>query len=147
MIDDPTNTCLYSPRQGQSSCQVQASFMISFVCKSFLYLTLYALCTMKKSIAIQNIIFTTMSLQPHIQIHSQTYAIVGPASDNLCANYELYRSSRSFTLSLFVLHCTPLYHFDIHRDINILHLSCERTRSPVLPIVVPKGGMIMLGFG
>ena len=64
---------------------------------------------------------SSMSLQSHIQIHLQTYTIVAPASDNLCANYDLYRSSRSFTMSLFVLHCTPyMYTFHMFNGVFLI---------------------------
>ena len=55
-----------------------------------------------------------MSQQSHIQIHLQTYTIVAPANDNLNANYELYRSTRSFAMTLFVLHCTLYITSRIH---------------------------------
>ena len=59
-----------------------------------------------------------LSQQPHMQIQLQTYTIVATTNDNLYVKYELYRQSRSFTISLFVLHCTPLYHFS--RSIHII---------------------------
>ena len=65
-----------------------------------------------------------------MQIQLQTYTIVATTNDNLYTNYELYRRSRSFTISLFVLHCTPLYHIDPDHEVNPHHLSCERTRPP-----------------
>ena len=71
-----------------------------------------------------------MSQQPQMQIQLQTYIIVATTNDNLYAKYELYRRSRSFTISLFVLHCTPLYHIDPDHEVNPHHLSCERTRPP-----------------
>ena len=63
-----------------------------------------------------------------MQIQSQTYIIVATTNDDLYTNYELYRCSRSFTISLFVLHSTPLYHIDSDHEVNPHHLSCERTR-------------------
>ena len=72
-----------------------------------------------------------MSQQPQMQIQLQTYIIVATTNDNRYANYELYRRSRSFTISLFVLHCTPLYHIDPDHEVNPHHLSCERTRLPI----------------
>ena len=71
-----------------------------------------------------------LSQQPQMQIQLQTYTIVATTNDNLYAKYKLYRCSRSFTISLFVLHCTPLYHIDPDHGINPHHLSCERTRPP-----------------
>ena len=50
-----------------------------------------------------------------MQIQLQTYTIVATTNDNLYVKYELYRCSRSFTILLFVLHCTPLYHIDPDR--------------------------------